>query len=129
MPGSPIGQIIRLERMRRNWSLRELAQRANLGHTTIRQIENGQSSPETQTLQKIAGALDYEWTAFLAILRGTRRDFTDTELMALFEQLPEGDREDILLLMRRRVERMQGDDTSAGQSNSGREGEEGGNAR
>lgn len=48
------------------------------------------------------------WTAFLALLRsGGKRHFTDTELLARFEQLSPEDREDILTWMRLRTARTQ----------------------
>lgn len=49
-------------RLRRLWSQRELARRANVAERTIVNVETGQRRPRLLTMQRIADALEVHWT-------------------------------------------------------------------
>ena len=51
---------LREARLRRFWSIRELASRAGVSPRTIVQIESGAIVPRLATMRKIAGALGME---------------------------------------------------------------------
>lgn len=51
-----IGTKIKLERVKRNWSQEELAEKADLSKNSVGAIERGTSSPTVETLAKIADA-------------------------------------------------------------------------
>lgn len=51
-----IAKIIVANRMQRNWSQAELAQKAGLHQSQVARIENGEQLPNSQTLGKIAKA-------------------------------------------------------------------------
>ncbi len=51
-----IGTKIKLERVKRNWSQEELAEKADLSKNHVGAIERGTSSPTVETLAKIADA-------------------------------------------------------------------------
>jgi DNA-binding XRE family transcriptional regulator len=48
-------------RIRRLWSQRELARRANVAERTIINIETGQRVPRLLTMRRIADALELDW--------------------------------------------------------------------
>jgi transcriptional regulator with XRE-family HTH domain len=97
-----IARLVRLidaERARQGLSGRELSARAGLGVATVSNVLSGQSAPELDTVEALAGALGYSMETFLAMaLRASRRQ-ADTELIAdIVDQLPEADRRAILSL-------------------------------
>ncbi len=49
-------------RLRRLWSQRELAQRANVAERTIVNAERGHRQPRLLTVRRIANALEVDWT-------------------------------------------------------------------
>jgi len=49
-------------RLRRLWSQRELAQRANIAERTIVNAERGHRQPRLLTMRRIANALQVDWT-------------------------------------------------------------------
>lgn len=53
----PVAQNIRQLRQLKGLTLQELAEKAGLNRIAIRKIENGESAPKTETLQRIAEAL------------------------------------------------------------------------
>ncbi|MFD2369120.1 helix-turn-helix domain-containing protein [Brevibacillus sp. GCM10020057] len=53
-----IAKIVVENRLRRNWSQAELAQKAGLHQSQIARIENGEQLPNSQTLGKIAKAFE-----------------------------------------------------------------------
>lgn len=54
------GTRIKFERIKRNWSQEQLAEKANIGRTTITNIERNLSSTTLDIVEKIAGAFGYE---------------------------------------------------------------------
>jgi len=48
-------------RIRRLWSQRELARRANVAERTVINIETGQRVPRLLTMRRIADALEVDW--------------------------------------------------------------------
>ena len=53
-----VGERLKTLRARRGWSLPQLAERANVNHSTIWKIEEGKTSnPGAETLRKLSGAL------------------------------------------------------------------------
>ncbi|MBO5447063.1 helix-turn-helix transcriptional regulator [bacterium] len=64
---SKISQKIKLERNKKGFSQEELASRANINKNTIWKIETGQVSPNICTLEKIAHALEIEFTTLMDV--------------------------------------------------------------
>lgn len=54
------GKRIKIERIMRDWTMEQLAEKAGLGTTTIGQVENGSSSPTLDTIEKLANALGFK---------------------------------------------------------------------
>ncbi len=54
------GIRIKFERIKRNWSQEQLAEKADIGRTTVTNIERNLSSPTLDIVEKIAAALGYE---------------------------------------------------------------------
>ena len=54
------GIRIKFERIKRNWSQEQLADEAEIGRTTITNIERNFSSPTLDIVEKLAKALGYE---------------------------------------------------------------------
>lgn len=52
-----VGKVIRDLRKKKEISLRELAQTANISKSTLSNVENGNNNPSIETLEKIAKAL------------------------------------------------------------------------
>ena len=61
-----IGEKLRTARKNKDFSLRELAARAEVSPSLLSQIENGRSNPSVLTLYHIAGALDVPITFFFS---------------------------------------------------------------
>ncbi len=53
----PIGETIRHLREKKGWSLTALAERAGVSRSYLYQIEQGESTPTEDKIQKLAGAL------------------------------------------------------------------------
>jgi len=62
-----IGRCLRELRVRRNLSIRTLAEQSGLNANTLSLIENSRTSPSVSTLQQLASALDVPITAFFKI--------------------------------------------------------------
>ena len=56
-----LGILIRSNRIRKGYSLRELGQRANISHTLISNIEKGQLIPSNETLRDLFKELDLKF--------------------------------------------------------------------
>ncbi len=52
------GKRIKIERIMRDWTMEQLAEKAGLGTTTIASVEKGLGSPTLDTIEKLAIALD-----------------------------------------------------------------------
>lgn len=59
-----VGRCLRELRLRRELSMRSLADQSGLNVNTLSLIENGKTSPSVSTLQQLASALDVPITAF-----------------------------------------------------------------
>ncbi len=57
------GQVVTLQehRIRRLWSQRELARRADVAERTIINAERGHRQPRLLTMRRIADALEIDW--------------------------------------------------------------------
>lgn len=63
MINEKICKKVKLERTKKGYSQEELAFRAGINKNTIWKIETGQTSPNILTLEKIAQALDMDFSA------------------------------------------------------------------
>ncbi len=54
------GKKIKIERIMRDLTMEQLAEKANLGTTTIASVERGISSPTLETIEKLANALGFK---------------------------------------------------------------------
>lgn len=78
-PTPAIGHRIKRERLARNWSLTDLAERAGVSKAMISKIERGEASPTATVLGRLSGALGLALSALLALAeqsgrRVSRRD-------------------------------------------------------
>ncbi|RMG69572.1 MAG: XRE family transcriptional regulator [Bacteroidetes bacterium] len=77
-----LGENIRLARLRRNLSAELLAERANIGRTTLWSLEKGNANVSLTTLIRVLGALGMaEELAQLAADDTLGRKLQDIELM------------------------------------------------
>jgi transcriptional regulator with XRE-family HTH domain len=58
--------LLRHWRVKRGYSVRNLAQRAGVGYVTVVRIENDQASPTVSMLERLAKALGIEVREFFA---------------------------------------------------------------
>jgi transcriptional regulator with XRE-family HTH domain len=88
----------------RSWSLRELGRRANLSNTTISQVLSGQANPGLDFCKGIARAFGVRAEEVLAraglIPAPPDETATSRELVAMFAQLGEEDKERVLVMVR-----------------------------
>lgn len=54
------GKRIKIERIMRDWTMEKLAERSQLGTTTIANVESGAGSPTLETIEKLANALGFK---------------------------------------------------------------------
>ena len=54
------GKRIKFERIKRDWTQEELAEKANIGRSSLTVLERNISSPTLDTVEKLANALGYE---------------------------------------------------------------------
>ena len=86
-----LGAVIRAERARRGMALRPLAAKAGLAATYLGEVERGQKEPSSETLARLADALDLSLAELLRRAAealggsGSRQDRAD--LMASLGQL------------------------------------------
>lgn len=59
------GKRIKIERIMRDWTMEQLAEKARLGTTTIASVEKGISSPTLETIEKLAIAFDIKLNELL----------------------------------------------------------------
>lgn len=57
---SPLATLIQEQRIQRNWTQRDLAERAQVGLRQISDIERGHMNVNYQTLRKILAVIGYE---------------------------------------------------------------------
>ena len=67
MINDKICKKIKLERIKKDLSQQKLALLANLDKNTIWKIETGQTSPTVNTLEKIAKALEIEFSTLVDV--------------------------------------------------------------
>jgi len=65
---------LRTERLERNWSMQELADRAGVSKAMIGRIEKGDASPTANLLAKLANALGLTLSKLLARTESDQRD-------------------------------------------------------
>jgi transcriptional regulator with XRE-family HTH domain len=71
------GKRIKIERIMRDWTMEQLAEKAGLGTTTIANVESGYSSPTLDTIEKLAisfGFKLHELLIFDDLDKFTRKD-------------------------------------------------------
>ena len=61
-----IGQKVRQEREKRDWSLTELAEHSGVSRAMIHKIESGKSSPTATLLARLSGSFDMSMSQLLA---------------------------------------------------------------
>ena len=66
-----VGNIIRLARTRRGWTLRDLSERCNLSVSFLSQVERGLSSPAITSLDAICSALGVSLSEFFSRCENT----------------------------------------------------------
>ena len=54
------GKRIKIERIMRDWTMEYLAEKAELGTTTIASVERGITSPTLDTIEKLASAFGFK---------------------------------------------------------------------
>ena len=54
------GKRIKIERIMRDWTMEQLAEKAGLGTTTIASVEKGNTSPTLETIEKLSIALEFK---------------------------------------------------------------------
>lgn len=59
------GKRIKIERIMRDWTMEQLAEKAELGTTTIASVEKGLTSPTLDTIEKLAKALEVKLNELL----------------------------------------------------------------
>ena len=69
-----LGLRIKFERIKRNWSQEELAERADINKSTIGFIERAINSPSIETVEKIAKAYDL---TFVQLVKLAEKDIID----------------------------------------------------
>jgi transcriptional regulator with XRE-family HTH domain len=67
-----LAERLRRERQARNWSLAELAQRADVAKATISKIERGEASPTAVILVRLAGAFGLTFAGLMLRVEGER---------------------------------------------------------
>lgn len=75
-PRQQIGPVLRELRLRREWSLSELAQRAGVSRSHLSRLERGQSIPSFKILSRLARALGTSVTYFASV-EDTSRELDD----------------------------------------------------
>jgi transcriptional regulator with XRE-family HTH domain len=60
------GKYLRTRRESKSWTLRQLAHRCRMPHTSLYQIERGITDPPLSRLQVLAGAFGEDLVSFLA---------------------------------------------------------------
>lgn len=81
-----LGERIREIRKMKGLSILDLKEKTGLSKSTISDIENGKSSPTTETLQKIADALEVDIREFFS----DTDNVTSNDLDDLLLEFPEG---------------------------------------
>lgn len=61
------GQLIKEARKRTGMTQKQLAEKLGISYVNISQLENEQRAPKYDTIQRIAAALDVEWTELVPI--------------------------------------------------------------
>jgi transcriptional regulator with XRE-family HTH domain len=97
---------IREELRRRNWSQAEFAEASGVSTGTISRLLAGENAPSLDTLERLAKALGYDLLSFIALVRGGAGSFDDQALIGAYHRLDAADRELVLDLAKRLVERQ-----------------------
>jgi transcriptional regulator with XRE-family HTH domain len=64
---SELGKYIMMKRTERDYSIRKLAEKANISHTEIKRIEDGvRKQPSPQVIRSIAAALNVPYEEMMA---------------------------------------------------------------
>lgn len=74
-----LGEVILRVRLERNLTIRTLAQKSEVAHTTIWRIEKGAISPMFVTLYQIAKALDTTLPAMLLEVEENLMDYSNDD--------------------------------------------------
>lgn len=54
------GKRIKIERIMRDWTMEQLAEKSGLGTTTIANVESGSTSPTLDTIEKLANSFGFK---------------------------------------------------------------------
>jgi len=100
-----VGERIRAYRKRSGLTQEELAERAELHHTYIGQLERGEKNATLETVEKIARALDLPFEVlFEAIVTGNTDNAIAKEAYELITSLPEKEQQALLELLKRTID-------------------------
>lgn len=55
---------LKLKRLNKRYTQKEVAEKANIKRASYTQIENGARRPSVETAKKIARLLNFDWTRF-----------------------------------------------------------------
>jgi transcriptional regulator with XRE-family HTH domain len=73
---------LRDNRVKKGWSVRELAEKSGVHFTTINQLETGKRKAEHYTLGKLALALGMDWKELASLAKTPLETDTDPKLNA-----------------------------------------------
>jgi transcriptional regulator with XRE-family HTH domain len=63
-----IGRVIRLERQNRQWTMKELGDKAGISEIYVGEIERGQKYPSAKVLEGLAQALELDLSELLELM-------------------------------------------------------------
>jgi len=102
---SIVGERIRAYRKNAGLTQEKLAEKAELHHTYVGQLERGEKNATLETIEKIAGALNLPLEVlFEAIITGKTDNAIAKEAYALFTSLSEKEQQSLLNLIKKTVE-------------------------
>lgn len=62
-----LGDVINAARLKKDWSLRDLAKEADVHHSYLQRVENGTYSPSREVVERLAGALGIDKAVLLQL--------------------------------------------------------------
>jgi len=102
---SVVGERIRAYRKRSGLTQEELAEKSELHHTYIGQLERGEKNATLETVEKIARALDLPFEVlFEAIISGDTDNAIAKEAYDLITSLSEKEQQALLEMIKRTVD-------------------------
>jgi transcriptional regulator with XRE-family HTH domain len=109
-------EFMNAERQRQNLTQNELAERSGMPSGTASRILSGATSPELESLEKLARGLGYDLIPLLALAVGGYAELEVSGMALLFYQMTPEHRQvlmDVARSLRRSEERERGQDAAA----------------